>query len=408
MKFLQTSDWHLGKVFHEQSLLEDQRFFLSQITNELSCAAKSGSPYDALLIPGDIYDRAVPPAEAVTMLSGFLDQTHTAFPDMHVFMLSGNHDSADRLSFAAAILRNDNIHICTDFSKLTEPVICGTGNGKTAVYQIPYLTPGCIQKEDIQKKEILRTQQQLAEEACSLIADAHLKNYSQIPAVVCAHLFAASGNSSEEERIDAGTLEQVDSSIFSPFTYTALGHLHGCHPCSKTGNVRYSGSPLAYSFDDKPDTYMLSVIVEKKDGRNSFSVATVPVHPLHSVAKLTGEFNQFAGNSADKNIIEKYKNSYVQIVCTDSLPHENPMTLLRINFPHILSFTRIQMQTGNKSSSLEERRKIMESSGEHKPEELFTLFIKDTNGGTLPCSVDFDAEKKLFSELSKNYTWTEN
>jgi DNA repair protein SbcD/Mre11 len=123
MRFLQTGDWHLGKVFYETSLVEDQRYFLDQIVTELEQAEADTVPYDAVAVPGDIYDRAVPPPEAVTLFSNFLNRVHTKFPRLHLFFLSGNHDSSDRLSFTAELLNRQNIHICTDTRHFTEPVI---------------------------------------------------------------------------------------------------------------------------------------------------------------------------------------------------------------------------------------------------------------------------------------------
>lgn len=114
MKFLQTGDWHLGKVFFEEPLIEGQKYFIRQLVDELRAQKEADAPYDALVIPGDIYDRALPPAEAVTTFGSFLSLLHTDFPELKVLLLSGNHDSPERLAFAKEILTSANIHICTD------------------------------------------------------------------------------------------------------------------------------------------------------------------------------------------------------------------------------------------------------------------------------------------------------
>jgi DNA repair protein SbcD/Mre11 len=428
MKFLQTGDWHLGKIFHETSLIQDQKSILSQITGELTKMRNSGEPYDALLVPGDIYDRAVPPPEAVTLLSSFLTGTHDSFPELHIFILAGNHDSADRLSFASQILDGNNIHICTDTEHLTEPVIIGEGSKVAAVYQIPFLHPGEIhiretafvhsnddgqqdlftEREQPDKIRILRTQQELVCAAAGQIQDHHRSMYAELPSVVCAHLFAGSGHVSDSERSCIGTAEQVDACMFEQFTYTALGHLHGVQKTGKKSNIWYSGSPLAYSFDDSPDTFMLSVTIEKKDGKDAVTVNKIQFKPLHAVIRLTGPFKKFYGNDADKSVITENTENYIEIVCTDNTIPENPMALLRQNFHYILSFRKQETDTGASNESMVKRRTVMESSSTDKPEKLFDMFIQDVYGGTIPSGEYFSDERKLFLKLADNYSWTED
>lgn len=432
MKFLQTGDWHLGKIFHETPLIQDQQSFLSQITAELSNARNGGEPYDALVVPGDIYDRAVPPSEAVTLLSSFLTETHSSFPDLHIFMLAGNHDSADRLSFASRILAGDNIHICTDAAHLTEAVVVGKGNGAAAVYQIPFLHPGEIRtketvpaqtdspagtdgqrdlfagQEQSRSEHILRTQQELVSEAAAQILEHHSGAFEGLPSVVCAHLFTNGGHVSDSERGSVGTAEQVDADIFSQFTYTALGHLHGMQRAGKKSNIWYSGAPLAYSFDDSPETFMLSVRVEKNGGKDAVTVNKIPFVPLRAVVRLTGPFEKFYGNDADEQLISQNAESYVEIVCTDSSVPENPMALLRQNFHAILSFRKQDSATGASNAAMEDRRRVMESDSADKPEKLFDMFIQDVYGGTIPSGDDFAEERKLFLKLAENYSWSED
>lgn len=428
MKFLQTGDWHLGKIFHETPLIHDQQSFLSQITTELTNARNGGDPYDALVVPGDIYDRAVPPSEAVTLLSSFLTETHNLFPDLHVFMLAGNHDSADRLSFASQILAGDNIHICTDAAHLTEAVVVGKGNEAAAVYQIPFLHPGEIRTKETEPAEadssagtdgqqdlfagqaqspgehILRTQQELVSEAAARILEYHRSAYEGLPSVVCAHLFTNGGHVSDSERGSVGTAEQVDADIFSQFTYTALGHLHGMQRAGKKSNIWYSGAPLAYSFDDSPETFMLSVRIEK----DAVEVNKIPFVPIRAVVRLTGPFEKFYGNGADEQLISQHAENYVEIVCTDSSVPENPMALLRQNFHAVLSFRKQDQEAGGSGAATEDRRRVMESDSADKPEKLFDMFIHDVYGGAVPSDDDFADERKLFLKLAENYSWSED
>jgi exonuclease SbcD len=404
MKFLQTSDWHLGKVFYETSLIEDQKHFLSEITHELTRAKERNSPYDALVIPGDIYDRAVPPADAVSLLSEFLASTHFLFPELHIVMLAGNHDSAARLGFGSDLFESSNIHICSDTSTYTKPIII---NG-AAFYQLPFLTPGSIAKGNLFDSP-LRTQNELYETACSRIADAHKKNYPDIPSILCAHAYVLGASNPEMDNSSTGTssvgtAELVKSDFFSPFAYTAFGHIHKFQKIGGKIEAYYSGSPLAYNFDDTPDKYMLSVTIgthssESKDNKNekpySISVEKISFHPLHPVVRLTGTFRELY----DAKDTSQYKDSFVDIQCTDDTIIENPIGMLRKKYPFILSFTRSRKTNNSKDTTFEERRRVLSESGEKSPVDVFDLFIKDLYGTSLdPIISD---ERTLFTELCK-------
>ena len=403
MRFLHTGDWHVGKVFHEVSLIEDQREFLRQVCEELESARKGGNPYSALLVPGDVYDRAVPPAEATQLLSRFLNTVHSSFPELHLFFIAGNHDSAGRLSFARELLDCQNIHICTDTSRYTEPVVLENGGEAVCVYQLPFLYPLSISSGE---EKLLRTQQEQYEYALTCILQAHDKSYSGIPAVLCAHLFTAKSAVGSSERSFVGTAEMVDTDVFNGFTYCALGHIHKCQPCGSEKRVYYSGSPLAYDFDDNPDTFMLSVTV---NGAEVPSVQKIPVRPLHRLAVLEGAFGDFYGASADKKLIEKYRDCYVKISATDTSVVQGAMSLLRTNFPLCLSFVPKIYASALSSGSVQERKSAIESKNSC---QIFEQFLSDAYGSSgfeeeLPaeekqCVQD---EKKLFSELSKGLSW---
>ncbi|MDE5898620.1 MAG: exonuclease SbcCD subunit D [Treponemataceae bacterium] len=410
MKLLHTSDWHLGRIFHERPLAEDQAHFLDQIFGELSAADAAGRPYDALLVPGDIYDRPVPPTDAVRLLSGFLQRLRDALPALEVFLLAGNHDSASRLSFAAGILASQKIHICTDTAGFTTPTIIGAEGGAAAVYQLPFLSPGSISDESAPAAEQpLRTQQELLSEACRRIQAAHQARFPQMPSVLCAHAFAQSAHTGGSERRFIGTAEQVDAALFDGFTYAALGHLHKSQPCGRTGRAFYSGAPLAYNFDDPPDTSMLRV---ELNGTDAPSVEKIPFRPLHRIARLEGPFQRFYGAGADRQLIAEHKDDYVQIVCTDPVLPQSPIPLLRKNFPLALSFIRKASEPGAASAaaaSLEERRSVISSNDGGKPEKIYALFLKDAYGGSPPQDGALaDAERALFLKAAEQYSWEES
>lgn len=392
MRFLQTGDWHLGKVFFGASLIEDQKFFLAQVAEELTAAQNCGEPYDALIVPGDIYDRAVPPADAVSALGAFLSQAHRDFPALKLFFLAGNHDSPERLAFAQDVLGESNIHICTDCKNIAEPVIV---NG-VAVYQLPYLTAGCLARKDADEGEFsepLRTQQELLDAAVQRIASTHKKNYGGMDAVLCAHLFTAGALRSDSERIAVGNAEQADAASLSFFTYAALGHLHKFQKAAE--NAYYSGSPLAYSFDESTiEKCMLRVTLQ--DG--SFTVEKRPVKPLRRCTVITDQFDAIYNSNA----YDAFADDYIQVICTDRSAIANPMNILRSKFANALSFAyESQHFSAQESAQSAERRQLL-STAEVAPEALVTAFLKSVYGEAAVSEDEtFQEEIKLFAQFAK-------
>lgn len=391
MKFLQTGDLHLGKFFYEYPLLEDQKHVLKQLLDELKAEQSTGVPYDALVIAGDVYDRSLPPAEAVQVFSDFLAETVKSFPELHVLIISGNHDSAIRLSYAQRILEKQRIHIRTDLSRIDEPVIVKD----TAFYLMPFLQPASLSvmaSESIEntgnggenhETAYLMSQSALAEEAVKRI---NLAKNEDAVNVLVAHLFAAGSAESDSERIIWGTAEQVDGSLFDGFTYTALGHLHRCQKAGK--HAHYSGSPLAYSFSEADaDKVFLRVEIEKD---SEPAVTRIPVKPLHKVASLTGTFDEFFSS----NKYDGYKDCFLEIESTEDSIIENPVVLLRKKFPYLLSFKQERAFEQLSSAEMADRRATI-SNNELSINSQFELFIKEIYGAD--CA--FDGEKVLFDGL---------
>lgn len=403
MRFLHTGDWHLGKIFHEVPLIEEQEDFLNQILAELENARDAGNPYAALLVPGDIYDRAVPPAEASQLLSRFLYKTHGFFPELHLFLSAGNHDSQGRLAFAKELLDSQNIHICTDTREFTEPVVLTNGAENVCVYQLPFLYPLAFSSESDGN---LRSQQELYEYACRRIQESHAGNFKGIPSVLCAHLFAADCETGSSERSYVGTAEAVSAGVLRGFTYAALGHIHRCQVCGAEKRAYYSGSPLAYDFGDNPETFFLSVTI---CGEDVPSVQKIPVKPLHNIAVLEGAFGDFYGQHADAALIEKYRGDYVKIVLTDSVVIQGAMALIRTNFPLCLTLVQKSFVSDNSVSSAGNRKSVISSKNSGK---IFEQFLEDAYGGADYTKQLSDEEKKcvqdaetLFVTMTDGISW---
>lgn len=385
MRFLQTSDWHLGKIFHERNLIEDQNYFLNQIFEQLQKAKDEGKPYSALLVPGDIYDRAVPSQEATELLSSFIARMNSEFSDIHLFFLSGNHDSASRLSYGAKIFEKQNIHFCTDTKSLTEPVLLTDENETVAVYQIPFLSPLSIKSED----KPLRSQQELYDAACNAISESHKKNHKEIPSVVCAHLYSIGSTKGGSERSYIGTAEQVDISVFKDFDYCALGHIHGFQYCDKKHKCVYSGSPLPYNFDDSPETFMLDV--ELCSSEKNLQITKVPFKALHPIIKLEGTVNQFLNERSDE--IKNYKDYFIEVTLTDEVMPLGAFNMLQNVMPNLLHLIIKSKQSSQSSGTLEERKAAIESQD---PEKIFNQFLSDIYSGEELEKDVVKLEKKLF------------
>lgn len=383
----------MGKVLFEHSLIEDQKCFLNQIMEELEKGKLENDPYDALIVAGDIYDKAIPAPEAVPLFSEFLREAHDRFPELQMFFSSGNHDSPTRLSFASSLLHIQNIHIVTEGKKCDEGILVGDEKKGTAavVYQIPFLQQGSLFDSD---GNVLRHQDELLNEACERIRKAHEKfNDRKIPAVVSAHVFAGNSSLSGSERNFVGTAEQVDGKKFKEFDYAALGHIHGKQNVSGE-NVCYSGSPLSYNFGEKSDKVMLSVKVSEK----GIEKKEVPFVPLHKVTRIEDTYENFLGSKYDGNM-----EDYLEMICTDTIVHENPLGTLKEKFPNLLSFRVARSASAGQNLALAERKKAIENIASGDYGKLFDLFMKDVyrNNPDEEGADVYDSEKKLFAEIAK-------
>ena len=395
MHFLQTSDWHLGRLLFNTSLLDDQKEILNQIISQIATASQEGNEYDALLIPGDIYDRANPPKEAMTVLSDFLTELSNKFPKLNIFILSGNHDDAKLLYFAKDFFRKANIHICTDLSDIQKPVIITSSKNeseKAAIYQIPYLEAYSFAD--------LRRQQELYEKATEIIKENH-KNFDDCLSVICAHLFAIKSIVNDAERSSVGSAEEVDTTLFEDFDYTALGHIHSYQPCGKKNNIFYSGSPLKFNPDnkDKENKILLDITITKNQKPE---VKKIPLIAPHKITTITGSFADYVGKYSKESLIEPYKNDYIIFICTDDVLPDSPMQNLKTVFPFIKSFRMEEREKGQNNNSAEERiaRQNIIEEFESKPENLFNKFLEDINAKIQDKELE-TKEEELFLQYIK-------
>jgi exonuclease SbcD len=330
LKFLHTADLHLGKVFYEHSLIEDQRYMLETLGEILKDPS-----YDALLIAGDVYDRSIPPPDAVSLFGPFLGKLKKERPDIAVFLISGNHDSASRLAFGRELFASLGVHFATNSEGADTPVLAGKDTEKTAFFLLPFLNPGSLRAELTggEDAEPLRSQARLAAEAAARLENARLRALEggARHTVLLAHLFAAGATGSVSERTFLGGAELIDVNLFSGFDYVALGHLH---KAQKAGtNAFYAGSPLAYSFSEaQQQKFFLSVTLEA--GREPH-IEHIPVTPLRKLSSIKGAFPFFSQEEINDEI-KPVQYDYLEIILTDKAPVEGAMARLRQRFPFVL------------------------------------------------------------------------
>lgn len=313
MRILHASDLHLGKTLHERDLLPDQAAMLDQ----LEAAARDLDPA-ALVIAGDVYDKAVPPPEAVRLFGDFLGRVKEARPDLAVLIIPGNHDSPARLGFGDSLFRRAGVHVRTRPEEVRDPVVLERAGERLYLWALPFLGAGSF-------PEAPRSQSGRFRAALDLVVPRLPEDGANV--LVC-HAYAAGGQASESERVFLGSAELVDAAGFDPFDYAALGHLHRPQKAGIKG--RYPGSPLGYSFSEAGQEKGFLLVEVRRGG---FEAETVPVRPLRPLSRLEGTYASFL----ERGDTLVQKDHYLEILLTDPEPVISPVESLRRVFPNLLS-----------------------------------------------------------------------
>lgn len=330
MRLLHTSDWHLGRSFHGVGMLDAQRGFVDQLV-----AFVEANSVDVVLIAGDVYDRALPGLDVVTLLDDALVRLTQA--GASVVLTSGNHDSAIRLGFASRLLERGGVHLRTRVEDLDVPVLLPVGAegdvaGQVAIYGIPYLEPRLVaERLGVDSANHFDVTQRAIERITSDVE--RRRESGSVYPVVLAHTFASGGITSESERdLSIGGLGAVPLDLFEGFTYTALGHLHGRQQLA--GNVRYSGSPLAYSFSEAKHSKGAWVVDISPSG--VIDVQEVVWEAPKALAVLRGTLDELL----ESGQYAWAEEAYCQITITDPQRPTQAMEKLRVRFPDtlVLSF----------------------------------------------------------------------
>lgn len=320
MRILHTSDWHLGRSFHGEDLLAAQRAFLDHLIETVEAEQA-----DLVLVSGDVYDRALPPVDAVALADEAF--TRLAESRARVVITSGNHDSARRLGFSSRLVDAAGVHLRTDADRVAEPVLLQDEHGPVAVYGIPYLEPDVLRHAwDLPR----RSHHAALTEAMRRIRVDLAARPARTRSVVMAHAFVAGGLSSQSERdIAVGGISVVPTELFEGIDYTALGHLHG--RAILTDSVRYCGSPVAYSFSETGHVKGSWLLDLGRDGLTGARFVEAPV--LRPLACLEGTLDDLLTERRH----EVHEDSWVQATLSDAVRPVRAMEQLRLRFPHALA-----------------------------------------------------------------------
>ncbi|NUV53827.1 exonuclease SbcCD subunit D [Streptomyces coelicolor] len=320
MRFLHTSDWHLGRSFHRAGMLGAQAEFIGHLVSTVR-----EREVDAVVVSGDVYDRAVPPLSAVELFDDALHRL--AGLGVPTVMISGNHDSARRLGVGAGLMGRAGIHLRTEPSACGTPVLLPDAHGDVAFYGLPYLEPALVRDEFGVERAGHETVLAAAMERVR--ADLAARP-AGTRSVVLAHAFVTGGEPSDSERdIAVGGVASVPAAVFEGVDYVALGHLHGCQ--TLTDRVRYSGSPLPYSFSEAGHRKSMWLVDLAADGSITAERVDCPVpHPL---ARIRGTLEDLLADPA----LVPHEEAWVEATLTDPVRPADPMARLAERFPHTLA-----------------------------------------------------------------------
>lgn len=393
MKLIHLSDLHLGKRVNEFSMLEDQNYILNQILQRID----EEQP-DGVILAGDIYDKPVPPAEAVELFDEFL--VKLSHRDLQVFIISGNHDSAERLAFGGRLMEGSGIHFAPVYDAKVAPLPLSDEHGTVDVFLLPFVKPANVRKayeaaaasrsgsapetagpedadagkpEDAENRNTTEiktyTDAIRAAIACMEIDPAHRN-------VLVTHQFVTGAlrSDSEETSLSVGGTDNVDAAVFASFDYVALGHIHRPQNMSGEPKIRYCGTPLKYSFPEA--THEKSITVVELGAKGDVEIRTIPLQPLRDMVELCGTYEELTAKSFYEHTT--YPQDYVHITLTDEEDVPEAMGRLRVIYPYLMKLDYDNQRT-RASVQIEGASRMEEKT----PKQLFAEFYQMQNNTEL-------------------------
>ena len=355
MKFFHLSDLHLGKRLNEFSMTADQAYILDQIL----ALAEEEQP-DAVVIAGDVYDKAVPSAEAVSLFDELL--VRLARRNLSVFVISGNHDSPERIAFGSRLLDAAGIHLSPVYNGTVEPVTLRDEFGPVDFYLLPFVKPAHVRRFYPDEPTDTYTQA-LAAAVSHMALDKTRRN------VLVTHQFVTGAARSDSEELSVGGADNVDGAVFEEFDYVALGHIHSPQHCGSE-KLRYCGTPLKYSFSEAKDQKSVTVVELKEKG--SLTIRTLPLTPLHELTELKGSFQELTDPAFYENTTRQ--TDYVHLTLTDEEDIPDAVGKLRLIYQGLM-----KLDYDNTRTRSNQEITGAEIARTQSPLELFASFYELQN-----------------------------
>ena len=383
MKILHLSDLHIGKIVLEQSMLDDQKYMLNQIIEKIQ-----EEKIELVLISGDIYDRGVPPSDAVTVLNNFLK---VLIKDLHlkVCIIAGNHDSKERLNFGSEIFKSDGLYISSIYNGNIDKVELEDEYGKLNIYMLPYIKP--IEVRQFFEEDVDVSSYHNAVKEVILKENINEKERN----IILSHQFVTSGGiepeKSESETLYLGGTENVDVSCYDKFDYVALGHIHGPQRIGKD-TARYAGTILKYSFSEVHQNKSLTVIDFKE--KENLKIDLIPLKPLRDMRVIKGPIEEL---TKEENYSKTNREDYIRAIITNEEQVYDAIGQLRKIYPNVL-----RLDIENSKAKIDSETKLSDLDNIKKKDEveLFNEFYKYQNNQDLN-EVQLEIIKNVIKEVKK-------
>ena len=378
MKIIHLADLHIGKRVNEFSMIDDQKYILNQILEIID----KEKP-DAVIIAGDVYDKQVPSIEAVELLDSFISDISKR--KTTTFIISGNHDSAERLAFGSTLMAMGKIYISPVYNGKISKYTLKDDFGSANFYLLPFVKPSHVKRFFPDKKIESYT------DAIKVVVDNLKLDTSEIN-ILIAHQFVTGASRTESEEISVGGLDNVDASVFEDFDYVALGHIHRPQKIG-TERIRYCGTPLKYSFSEVNDTKSVSII--EINSKEDFNLRMIPLIPKRDMRKIRGTYEELTTKTSYENT---NTDDYIHVTLTDEFNVADAIQKLRVIYKNIMKLEYDNMRT-RESRKINLDDMVIENKN---PLEIFSEFYKLQNNKEMN-----DEQKEIIKKIMEE-VWEEN
>ena len=377
MKIIHLADLHIGKRVNEFSMIDDQKYILNQILEIID----KEKP-DAVIIAGDVYDKQVPSIEAVELLDSFISDISKR--KTTTFIISGNHDSAERLAFGSSLMAMGKIYISPVYNGKISKYTLKNDFGSANFYLLPFVKPNHVKRFFPDEKIESYT------DAIRVVVDNLKLDTSEIN-ILIAHQFVTGASRTESEEISVGGLDNVDASVFEDFDYVALGHIHRPQKIG-TERIRYCGTPLKYSFSEVNDTKSVSII--EINSKEDFNLRTIPLIPKRDMRKIRGTYEELTTKNSYENT---NTDDYIHVTLTDEFNVADAIQKLRVIYKNIMKLEYDNIRTReSRKTNLDDM--VIENKN---PLEIFSEFYKLQNNKEMN-----DEQKEIIKKIMEE-VWEE-